>query len=61
MFHVKIFMFFAALKGSSIPDLPTFGLKEKKHLPRQNSIVKDTAILSGSQPEALDRSPSDPR
>ncbi|XP_032452494.1 DENN domain-containing protein Crag isoform X1 [Nasonia vitripennis] len=50
-----------SLKDSSIPDLPTFGLKEKKHLPRQNSIVKDTAILSDSQPEALDRSPSDPR
>ncbi|XP_011506517.1 PREDICTED: DENN domain-containing protein 4C isoform X2 [Ceratosolen solmsi marchali] len=51
-----------SLKGSSISDLPTFGVNEmKKQMPRQNSIVKDTAILCNSQPEALNRSPSDPR
>ncbi|XP_023245417.1 DENN domain-containing protein 4C-like isoform X2 [Copidosoma floridanum] len=51
-----------SLKDSSIPDLPTFGMNEKKkQLPRQNSIVKDTANICNSQPEALNRSPSDPR
>ncbi|XP_058796912.1 DENN domain-containing protein Crag isoform X2 [Phymastichus coffea] len=51
-----------SLKESSIPDLPTFGLNEmKKHLPRQNSIVKDIALLCNSQSENLNRSPSDPR
>ncbi|XP_012273297.1 DENN domain-containing protein 4C isoform X2 [Orussus abietinus] len=50
------------LKGSSVPDLPAFGLVEmKSKFLRQNSIVKDQAILSTSQPEALDRSPTNPR
>ncbi|XP_033210496.1 DENN domain-containing protein Crag isoform X2 [Belonocnema kinseyi] len=51
-----------SLKGSSVPDLPAFGLNEMKiKSNRQKSIVKDLAILSTSQPEALDRSPSNPR
>ncbi|CAB0035742.1 unnamed protein product [Trichogramma brassicae] len=51
-----------SLKGSSIPDLPTFTMNEKKKLlPRQNSIVKDAALLPDSQPDVLDRTPSDPR
>lgn len=54
--------FVTALMGSSVPDLPAFGLNEMKMKSnRQNSIVKDLAILSTSQPEALDRSPSNPR
>uniref|UniRef100_A0ABD2WNI0 UDENN domain-containing protein n=1 Tax=Trichogramma kaykai TaxID=54128 RepID=A0ABD2WNI0_9HYME len=51
-----------SLKGSSIPDLPTFTMNEKKKLlPRQNSIVKDAALLPDSQPDVLERTPSDPR
>ncbi|XP_015598168.1 DENN domain-containing protein 4C isoform X2 [Cephus cinctus] len=47
-----------SLKGSSVPDLPAFGLDEmKKKFLRQNSIVKDQGALSTSEPEALDQSP----
>ncbi|XP_063980913.1 DENN domain-containing protein Crag isoform X2 [Diachasmimorpha longicaudata] len=50
------------LKGSSVPDLPNFGLLEMRNkFRRQDSIVKDTGMLSASQPEALDDSPTDSR
>lgn len=53
----------SALIGSSVPDLPVFGLVETKmKFLRQNSIVKDQGTsLSTSQPEALNRSSSNPR
>ncbi|XP_012257987.2 C-myc promoter-binding protein isoform X2 [Athalia rosae] len=52
-----------SLIGSSVPDLPVFGLVETKmKFLRQNSIVKDQgSSLSMSQPEALNRSSSNPR
>ncbi|XP_046624010.1 C-myc promoter-binding protein isoform X2 [Neodiprion virginianus] len=52
-----------SLIGSIVPDLPVFGLAETKmKFLRQNSIVKDQgAALSTSQPEALNRSASNPR
>ncbi|XP_015124873.1 DENN domain-containing protein Crag isoform X2 [Diachasma alloeum] len=51
-----------SLKGSSVPDLPNFGLLEMRNkFRRQDSIVKDTGMLSASQPEALDESPTDSR
>lgn len=42
-----------ATKGSSVSDLPDYGPFEIKKLPRQNSIVKDSA-LNAIQTEELD-------
>ena len=43
-----------ATKGSSVPDLPEYGPFEIKKLPRQNSIVKDSVVLSVMPTEELD-------
>ncbi|XP_011298582.1 DENN domain-containing protein 4C isoform X2 [Fopius arisanus] len=52
----------SSLKGSSVPDLPNFGILEMRNkFRRQDSIVKGSGMLSTSQPEALDDSPTDPR
>ncbi|XP_043666417.1 DENN domain-containing protein Crag isoform X3 [Vespula pensylvanica] len=48
-------------KGSSVPDLPGYGSYElKAKLLRQNSIVKDQALLNMVQSEKLNRSFSNP-
>ncbi|XP_015433797.1 PREDICTED: DENN domain-containing protein 4C [Dufourea novaeangliae] len=44
-------------KGSSTSDLPEYGPFEIKKLPRQNSIVKDTAALNAMQTEELNDLP----
>ncbi|KAK2587963.1 hypothetical protein KPH14_004046 [Odynerus spinipes] len=49
-------------KGSSVSDLPGYGSYElKAKLLRQNSIVKDQALLNMVQSEKLNRSFSNPR